>query len=317
MTAAAPSRRFARGEEPVRAAGQPRAAACRSRSSREALATGDMGFLHSFTTGSAVDGPGVRVVAWTTGCMWRCQYCHNPDTWTLTNGMPVSVDAGRRGTAQVPPRPQGHVGRLHHQRRRAADAAPLRGASCCAAAQERWAFTRPSRPTAISATGCPTPSWSTIDLVMLGIKAWDPERHLASHREGHRPDARLRPPPGGAQAADLDPLRARAGTDRRPGDRRPDRGVRRRAWATSSGSKCCRSTRWADSSGKSSDSITHSTARRLPLTSWSRRRAASSGRKGSRHSEDGVAWMTARLDAAPCTSGTRSVADGFNARACV
>jgi len=58
---------------------------------RSALATGDMGFLHSFTTGSAVDGPGVRVVAWTTGCMWRCLYCHNPDTWALPNGIPVSV----------------------------------------------------------------------------------------------------------------------------------------------------------------------------------------------------------------------------------
>jgi pyruvate formate lyase activating enzyme len=58
---------------------------------RTALASGDMGFLHSFTTGSAVDGPGVRVVAWTTGCMWRCLYCHNPDTWTMTNGIPVSV----------------------------------------------------------------------------------------------------------------------------------------------------------------------------------------------------------------------------------
>ena len=30
---------------------------------RRALATGEMGFLHSFTTGSSVDGPGVRVVA--------------------------------------------------------------------------------------------------------------------------------------------------------------------------------------------------------------------------------------------------------------
>jgi pyruvate formate lyase activating enzyme len=58
---------------------------------RSALASGDMGFLHSFTTGSTVDGPGVRVVAWTAGCMWRCLYCHNPDTWTMTNGIPVSV----------------------------------------------------------------------------------------------------------------------------------------------------------------------------------------------------------------------------------
>src|SRR5262245_13914751 len=58
---------------------------------RTALATGDMGFLHSFTTGSAVDGPGIRVVAWTAGCMWRCLYCHNPDTWNMTNGVPVTV----------------------------------------------------------------------------------------------------------------------------------------------------------------------------------------------------------------------------------
>src|SRR6201993_57738 len=59
---------------------------------RTALATGDMGFLHSFTTGSTVDGPGVRVVGWTTGCHWRCKYCHNPDTWTMSNGVPVTLD---------------------------------------------------------------------------------------------------------------------------------------------------------------------------------------------------------------------------------
>ncbi len=55
----------------------------------DALATGDIGFLHSFTTGSAVDGPGVRLVAWTSSCMFRCRFCHNPDTWMLTNGLPV------------------------------------------------------------------------------------------------------------------------------------------------------------------------------------------------------------------------------------
>jgi pyruvate formate lyase activating enzyme len=59
---------------------------------KTALKTGDLGFLHSFTTGSAVDGPGLRLVAWTTSCMFRCQYCHNPDTWTLKNGIPVPLN---------------------------------------------------------------------------------------------------------------------------------------------------------------------------------------------------------------------------------
>jgi pyruvate formate lyase activating enzyme len=58
---------------------------------RSALASGDLGFLHSFTTGSCVDGPGVRLVAWTTSCMYRCRFCHNPDTWTLQNGIPVPL----------------------------------------------------------------------------------------------------------------------------------------------------------------------------------------------------------------------------------
>jgi pyruvate formate lyase activating enzyme len=58
---------------------------------QSALASGDLGFLHSFTTGSAVDGPGIRLVAWTALCMFRCKYCHNPDTWTLSNGMPVTI----------------------------------------------------------------------------------------------------------------------------------------------------------------------------------------------------------------------------------
>src|SRR6476660_340967 len=59
---------------------------------KQALISGDMGFLHSFTTGSTVDGPGVRLVVWTAGCQWRCLYCHNPDTWNMINGMPVTLE---------------------------------------------------------------------------------------------------------------------------------------------------------------------------------------------------------------------------------
>jgi pyruvate formate lyase activating enzyme len=58
---------------------------------RTALETGECGFVHSFTTGSAVDGPGMRLVAWLSGCQFRCVYCHNPDTWKMSNGMPVTL----------------------------------------------------------------------------------------------------------------------------------------------------------------------------------------------------------------------------------
>jgi len=51
----------------------------------------ETGYIHSFITGSAYDGPGLRSVVWTTGCHFRCQYCHNPDTWHLKNGDQVTV----------------------------------------------------------------------------------------------------------------------------------------------------------------------------------------------------------------------------------
>ena len=59
--------------------------------SKAALESGECGFVHSFITGSTVDGPGVRIVAWLTACQFRCVYCHNPDTWKLNNGLPVTV----------------------------------------------------------------------------------------------------------------------------------------------------------------------------------------------------------------------------------
>lgn len=50
------------------------------------------GYIHSIETAGTLDGPGIRFVAFLSGCHFRCQYCHNPDTWKLKHGLHVTVD---------------------------------------------------------------------------------------------------------------------------------------------------------------------------------------------------------------------------------
>src|SRR3954451_548311 len=54
-------------------------------------AQGTFGYAHSYETSSRYDGPGVRVVLFLSGCLLRCTYCHNPDTWHLKDGTRVSA----------------------------------------------------------------------------------------------------------------------------------------------------------------------------------------------------------------------------------
>jgi pyruvate formate lyase activating enzyme len=142
---------------------------------REALRTGDMGFLHSFTTGSTLDGPGVRVVAWTTGCMWRCLYCHNPDTWTMTNGIPVAVTRAAE-----------ELGKYRHGLKVMSGGFTLSGGEPLM--QDRFAVKLFAAArgmgihTALDTNGyygdrLSDAELQNIDLVLLDLKAWDPERH--------------------------------------------------------------------------------------------------------------------------------------------
>jgi pyruvate formate lyase activating enzyme len=142
---------------------------------RTALKTGEMGFLHSFTTGSTVDGPGVRLVAWTSGCMWRCLYCHNPDTWTMTNGIPVTIARAKE-----------ELSKYRQGLRVMKGGFTLSGGE--ALMQDRFAVKLFAAAremgihTALDTNGylgerLSDAELDVIDLVLLDIKGWDPERH--------------------------------------------------------------------------------------------------------------------------------------------
>ena len=142
---------------------------------KTALTTGEVGFLHSFTTGSTVDGPGVRVVAWTAGCHWRCLYCHNPDTWNMINGMPVTL---ARAIEEL--RKYRHGLKLMSGGFTLSGGEPLMqdrfAVRLFAAAQEMGIHT------ALDTNGhlgdrLTDSELEKIDLVLLDIKAWDAERH--------------------------------------------------------------------------------------------------------------------------------------------
>src|SRR5262245_16098500 len=50
-----------------------------------------VGYVHSYETASRYDGPGLRAVLFLSGCLLRCTYCHNPDTWHLKDGTRVTA----------------------------------------------------------------------------------------------------------------------------------------------------------------------------------------------------------------------------------
>jgi pyruvate formate lyase activating enzyme len=142
---------------------------------KTALRTGDIGFLHSFTTGSTVDGPSVRVVGWTAGCHWRCLYCHNPDTWTMMNGMPVTLE---RATDELR--------KYRHGLKTMGGGFTLTGGEPLM--QDRFAVRlfkaakEMGIHTALNTNGhlgerLTDAELEHIDLVILDIKAWNPEAH--------------------------------------------------------------------------------------------------------------------------------------------
>ena len=48
---------------------------------------------HNITTDDMLNGSGLRVVLWLSGCEHKCKNCHNPETWDLSSGIAFDNDA--------------------------------------------------------------------------------------------------------------------------------------------------------------------------------------------------------------------------------
>jgi pyruvate formate lyase activating enzyme len=51
-----------------------------------------IGYINKIETFATVDGPGIRTLFFLSGCLLRCLYCHNPETWQQASGIQMDTD---------------------------------------------------------------------------------------------------------------------------------------------------------------------------------------------------------------------------------
>ena len=141
----------------------------------DTLLEGAYGYAHSYETGSSLDGPGYRMTIFLSGCMLRCQYCHNPDTWHLRDGIRTSLRHVRRRLKEFAPALRSLGGGLTLSGGEPLVQIPFTQ-RIFAAAKELGLHT------ALDTSGflgdrATDDYLNNVDLVILDIKSWDPETY--------------------------------------------------------------------------------------------------------------------------------------------
>ncbi len=136
------------------------------------------GWVHSHETASTVDGPGFRYVVWLAGCHLRCQYCHNPDTWAVNHGRRLTPDEVIRDIGRFATFLKATRGGFT-----VSGGEPLVQASFALELMRR-AKAELGLHTALDTNGylgdrLTDDDLDAIDLMLLDLKAFDPEHHRA------------------------------------------------------------------------------------------------------------------------------------------
>lgn len=133
------------------------------------------GYVHSVETGAAVDGPGMRYMLFVSGCNFRCQYCHNCDTWNSYPEQKRSLEDVVAGIGKYAPFLKKAGGLT------ISGGEPLTQAAFVGAVfrevKRRWGLHTALDTQGSLASLVPDAWFDPVDLVLLDIKHIDSARH--------------------------------------------------------------------------------------------------------------------------------------------
>ncbi len=133
------------------------------------------GLVHSVESCGTVDGPGIRFIVFLAGCSLRCQYCHNPDTSFKRQGKERSADDVLE-----------EISRYASFIRNAGGGVTISGGDPLFQPEFTRTLLRGCRQMGLHTCldtsghlGCNADDamLDDVDLVLLDIKAWDPEQY--------------------------------------------------------------------------------------------------------------------------------------------